>query len=245
MKSLSFKYLVIEDDTNVWANIKRRMGEFKEWEEAGFSSEINDAIEKVHTYQPQLIFLDWSIKGGNAFQILDAITLMESYDPYVIFFTGYQSERPEIPQKIMNNYPMVYKYIVKPIFENLTDYLPAYIKEAKDRYLTKLQNTPIFIENEFRQNVKIIPFNALAVIQCEKNSRRKILYLRNNEEIFLKQTWKSVLLFFNTYRIDYFITHKRKSIINKSRITKISKPFIWLENDMRVRVSRDCWGDML
>ncbi len=243
MTSLKYKYLVIEDDTNVWANIERRMGKFNDWEAVGFSSELDDALQKIQISKPQLVFSDWSIRGGNAFQILDYIKGISDYDPYIIFFTGYQSEHPEIPQEILNNYPMVKKYLVKPVYENLTENLSAYVNEAKEQYLVKLQKTPIFIENELRQKIKFIPADSVAVLQCEENPRRKILYLKNHEGIFLKQTWESILEFLNLYKIDYFVCHNRKSIINKSYITKISKPFIWMENDIKIKVSRERWDE--
>lgn len=244
MKNLKFNYLVIEDDTNVWANIKRRMDKFTDWEAIGFSSEIDDAFEKIVNAKPQLIFSDWSIRGGNAFQILDFIKSIDDYNPYIIFFTGYQSEHPEIPQQILNNYPIVKKYLVKPIYENLTENLVNYVNEAKDHYLLKLQKTPILIENELRQKIKIIPADSIAILQCEENPRRKVLYLKNNDKIYLKQTWESIISFLNFYKIDYFTCHNRKSIVNRSFITKISKPYIWLENDFKIQVSRERWDDL-
>jgi len=243
MKNLKFNYLVIEDDTNVWANIKRRMDKFEEWGAIGFTSEIDDSFEKILNAKPQLIFSDWSIRGGNAFQILDFIKSIEDYHPYIIIFTGYQSEHPEIPQEILNNYPMVKKYLVKPIYENLTENLSNYITEAKDQYLLKLQKTPILIENELHQKIKIIPANSIAILQCELNPRRKVLYLKNNEKVYLKQTWDSIIEFLNFYKIEYFTCHNRKSIINKSSIIKISKPYIWLENDLKITVSRERWEE--
>ena len=244
MKNLKFNYLVIEDDTNVWANIERRMSKFIDWESVGFTSEIDHALGIIKKEKPQLIFSDWSIVGGNAFQILNEIKLIQNYEPYIIFVTGYQSEHPEIPQEIMNNYPMVKKYIVKPIFENLTENLYHYVEEAKNQHLTNLRNTPVFIENEWRQKIKIVPAESLAIIQCEENPRRKILFLKNKEEVFLKQTWESIIQFLNFYKIDYFVCHNRKSIINKAYITKISKPFVWLENNTKIKVSRERWEEL-
>ena len=61
MKNLKFNYLVIEDDTNVWANIERRMSKFIDRESVGFSSEIDHALGIIKKEKPQLIFSDWSI----------------------------------------------------------------------------------------------------------------------------------------------------------------------------------------
>ena len=53
--------MVIEDDTNVWANIERRMSKFIDWESVGFTSEIDHALGIIKKEKPQLIFSDWSI----------------------------------------------------------------------------------------------------------------------------------------------------------------------------------------
>lgn len=240
MNTLNFKYLVIEDDTNVWENIERRMSIFKNWKPIGFSSEIDDALYKISEQKPHLIFSDWSIKGGNAFQILDFIKTIENYQPYIIFFTGYQSEHPEIPQEILNNYPIVKKYIIKPIYENLTNYLADYVQEA-EKLPQPHYNAPVFLENEFKQKIKILPEDCVAFIQSENNPRIKTIYINAQPPINVKYTWEQIINFAENSRIEYFITHNRKSVINKKYISKIHKPFIWLNEDLKIEVAREKW----
>ena len=244
MKSSTFNYLVIEDDTNVWANIERRMSRFPEWSESNFVAEIETALQIIDATRPQLIFSDWSIKGGNAFQILNFIKNIQEYCPYIIFFTGYQSEHPEIPQEIMNNYPMVKKYLVKPIYENLTNHLEAYLEEAKHQCDCKPEIKEIFIENEYKQKIKINPQETISIVQCDANPRRKILTLKNENKIYLKQTWEEIILFLQAYQINFHICHNRKAIVNKAYITRYWKPYIWLENGEQIKVSRECWQDL-
>ena len=85
MKFSNYKYLVIEDDTNVWGNIERRMDHFANWESCGFCDELETSIDKIKTEKPQLIFTDWSIKNGNAYEILNFIEEIPYYKPYIIF----------------------------------------------------------------------------------------------------------------------------------------------------------------
>lgn len=245
MKNSNFKYLVIEDDTNVWANIERRMSRFPEWSVSGFSAEIDDALAKIEQSLPHLIFSDWSIKGGNAFQILNFIKEIDGYNPYVIFFTGYQSEHPEIPQEIMNNYPMVKKYLIKPVYEKLTNNLENYLTEAKNHYFSAIQESPVFLENENRQQIKVNPKEIVAVLQCEENPRIKNIHLKNNHILRVKYTWDGCIDFLQNHKIDFYICNNRKSVVNKSYITKYSKPYIWLENGYKIRVSREKWEGII
>lgn len=242
MKNSNFNYLVIEDDTNVWSNIERRMSQFENWHSAGFCSEIEDSLQIISEKKPHLIFSDWSIKGGNAFQILDFIKTIPSYQPYIIFFTGYQSEHPEIPQEIFNKYPIVKKYIIKPIYENLTNHLADYVKEAEILHDNNI-NTPLFLENEFKQRIRVYPEDCIAFIQCDYNPRIKTIYINNQPPMNVKYTWEEILEFAKKSKIDFYITHNRKSVINRKYILKMHRPFIWLTEELKVEVAREKWKD--
>ena len=131
MKRSTFKYLVIEDDKSIWKNISARMQKFLQWKAVPFTDSLEEAITLIDTHRPDLIFSDWSIRGGNAYPILTHIHQSSGYTPYIIFFTGYQGENPEIPQIVFNEFPLVKKYLVKPIFQQLTENLTQYIAEAE------------------------------------------------------------------------------------------------------------------
>lgn len=241
MKFSNYKYLVIEDDTNVWDNIKRRMNKFNNWEACGFCDELDNALEKVKENKPQLIFSDWSIKNGNAYEILNYIKNETDYFPYVIFFTGYQSEHPEIPQEVINNYSFVKKYLVKPIFENLTENLQHFVSDAEEQFFLTQRQNYVFIENKYKQKFKISPVDFIAFTQSCDDPRLKILHLNNQSAIQIKYTWKKIIDFLDYYRINYLVTNHRKSIVNKEYIIKISKPYIHLKGDLKIEVARENW----
>lgn len=241
-----YTYIVIEDDTNVWDNIRIRMSKFPKWEALEFSSELEDALEKIEKKRPDLIFTDWSIRGGNAYQILSIISEIRDYRPYVVFFTGYQSENPEIPQRIINDFQIVNKYIVKPIYENLTKYLADYVYAAEmqaNKYLVSKNegnSGSLFLDTE-QGKVRVFASELLGVLQLEETPRHKTLLLKNNQKYLLRQTWEEIIDFLEELETDYFVAHNRKSIINKLFITKIARPYVWLDNDWKVKVSREQW----
>ncbi len=244
MKNSTYNYLVIEDDTNIWSNIEHRMNKFTNWKPIGFSAELQEAIDYITKDLPELIFTDWSIKNGDAFDILDYISQLENYNPYVIFFTGYQSDHPEIPENIVNKYSVVRKYIVKPIHENLTEHLHEYIEEAENLIQISEPKQYIWIEDAYRRKHRIATQDWIAIVQSEISSRYKSLYTKTSEEIVLKYTWKKCIKFLEKNNIPYTISHHRKSIINKAEIIRVSKPFVWLTNEIKIEVSREQWSEL-
>ena len=118
MKKTVFKYIIIEDDRNIWKNITARMERYLQWHPVSPTDNLEEAIQLIQTHRPELIFTDWSIRGGTSYPSLSHIHRnMTGYTPYIIFFTGYQGENPEIPQVVFNEFPLV-----KSIWLNLFFY---------------------------------------------------------------------------------------------------------------------------
>ena len=135
---------------------------------------------------PNLVFLDWSIKGGNAFTLLEKIEKIEYYNPYIIFFTGYQNDHPEIPVELINRFK-INKYLIKPIFENLTINLDKYIKEAEFLYIANPINE-FWVEDINKVKIQINPHDIICISQSI-NPRAKIFHTKNDENIEVKASW--------------------------------------------------------
>ena len=240
MKKSTFKYLVIEDDKSIWKNISARMQKFLQWKAVPFTDSLEEAITLIDTHRPDLIFSDWSIRGGNAYPILTHIHQSSGYTPYIIFFTGYQGENPEIPQIVFNEFPLVKKYLVKPIFQQLTENLTQYIAEA-EALAEGEQETPVFIENYLKQQVRIFPKQILCILQDEENPRLKVLHCLSGKTIQLKQTWEEIHRFCVEQQLSIFVANTRKAIVNREYILRMNRPFLWLEGGLRIQVSREQW----
>ena len=70
MKKSTFKYLVIEDDKSIWKNISARMSEIPQWKPIPFTDSLQEAISLIDAHHPDLIFSDWSIRGGQRLSYL-------------------------------------------------------------------------------------------------------------------------------------------------------------------------------
>lgn len=237
----NYKYVVIDYDFKVCEYIKKRMRKYVRWNCIGLISSLSEAITVIDQTKPNLIFLDWSIKGANAFTILENIEKIEYYNPYIIFFTGYQNDHPEIPVELINRFK-INKYLIKPIFENLTINLDKYIKEAEFLYIANPINE-FWVEDINKVKIQINPLDIICISQSI-NPRVKIFHTKNDENIEIKASWSLCEIIAKEFKIDFCITKSRETIINKKYITKLHRPFIWLNNRIKVEVTKDKWKEL-
>lgn len=222
------KYLVIEDSLKVCEGIKERMNKFENWNACKFAHHIDDAIKITLQEKPQLIFIDWALKGGSAFDVLENIHNISQYQPYIIFNTGYQSENPEIPQEIINNYK-IDKYIVKPIWENLRKNISIYLEEAENKLLQKFSNKEIFLTDIDKKKVHVNLSKLICVCQQFNNPYNKVLYFTENNKITCKISWLYIIDFLMDKKIDFFITNSKQHLVVKNFIEYYNRPFIKLK----------------
>ena len=240
----NYKYVVIDDDFNVCESIKKRMDVFDNWHCSGLIVSLTDALKTVSKELPQLLFLDWSIKGGNAFTLLETLEKIKNYKPYIIFFTGYQADHPEIPSELINRFN-VNRYLVKPVFENLTNHLQEYVSDAENYCKPAKNPTDFWITTIDKQKLKINPLEIVCISLSGTTSRNKIIDVKNGLSYEIKASWDICEKIAIEYKIDYFFANKRESLINKTFITKVQKPFIWVNNrNLRFEVPRDKWKNV-
>ncbi len=241
MRYEQFTFLIVENAIDVCEGIKRRMAAFEKWDCLGYCNGIREAIEKIKVKKPNLIFLDWSLNGGSAFEILQFIQNLAGYDPYVIFNTGYQSDHPEIPQAVINDYK-VDKYLVKPFWENLRNNLSVYLKEAEEKVV---QSSPkpriVWLETEKGNKVSLQITRIICIVQHPNNPRRRNFYTDTQiKEITAPLTWEKCYELLEANNIEYFITKSREHLVVKNFIEKFEKPYVRLKNfSFRVDVVKE------
>lgn len=222
--------------------IQFRMSKFEKWTCIGLIPFYAKALEIIQQQQPDLLFLDYSIRGGNTFSLLDEIVTIENYRPYIIFFTAFQSDNPEIPENAINKH-QVNKYLVKPVFEKLTNHLHEYLMEA-EKWILNNTNASFWIETISKQKIKIVPETIICITQSETNSRNKFVRTTNNEVYEIKASWELCEKIANQYKLDYCFANARHSLINKKYITKLHKPKVWLNNQFWLEVTKEKWKEI-
>lgn len=229
MKPEKFMFLVVENAVDVCEGIERRMSSFGQWESLGYCTGVKEAIEKIKFSKPHLIYLDWSLNGGSAFEVLQQIQNLGAYNPYIIFNTGFQSDNPEIPQEIINQYK-VDKYLVKPFWENLRKNLSIYLKEAEMKVeQSKPKSKMIWIEDETGAKIQLPLNRIICIVQHPENPRSRNFYIEAElKPITIPIIWEKCYELLDAYGINYFISKSRNHLVVKDYIEKFERPYVWL-----------------
>jgi two-component system, LytTR family, response regulator len=114
--------LLIDDEPLARELLKEFLEQHTELQLIGESSKGTDAVEKIDTLKPDLIFLDVQMPGMNGFDVLEEM----SHDPFVVFTTAYD------------------QYALKAFEKNAVDYLLKPIdqerfKLAVERAINRMQ----------------------------------------------------------------------------------------------------------
>lgn len=225
----NLKYLIIEDSLKVCDGIAERMQAFSKWKSCSFAHHVEDAKKISAKEKPQLIFIDWALKGGSAYEVLSHIQNIPNYHPYIIFNTGYQSENPEIPQEIINNYK-IDKYVVKPLWENLRKNLSTYLTEAEKKLEQNIVVKEIWLTDIQKRKVHINLLDLICICQDSENHYSKNFYISNIERITFKISWIEIIEILKQNKICFFVTNSRHHLITKQFIESYKRPFIKMKN---------------
>jgi two-component system, LytTR family, response regulator len=228
MQTNKLTYLVVENAPDVCEGIIRRMDAYTNWQSLGYCVGIKEAVEKIEIEKPNLVYLDWSLNGGSAYEVLQAVQNLPKYNPYIIFNTGFQKDNPEIPQEIINNYK-VDKYLVKPLWENLRNNLATYLQEAEEKNRTqKDKSKTIWIEDDNGHKILLDLLKIICIVQHPTEQRCRNIFLAD-KEITIPLQWQKIYDLLNANEIDFFITRHRSHLVMKNFIEKFEKPYLRLK----------------
>lgn len=229
MNSNKLSFLVIDDISSVCERIISIMKNYPKWHSFGYETFVHKAIANITLNKPCLLFLDWKLLGGNAFSILEHISTMKNYNPYIIFNTAHLTDDPGIVEEAINIFK-VDKFITvdKPAFGKLFEKIDDYLKEAEMKSITLKEEIEVWVNDEHgikvRKNLIM-----LASISHLYNQNKKALYFADSEHpLISNMTWNECYDFLDNNRIDYFITNKRESIITRNHISKIDFPYVYM-----------------
>ncbi len=149
---MKIKSLIVEDETSAREALKSYLTKYcPQVEIIGEASDAKQAIEKINTLEPQLVFLDVELPFGNAFDILDAVSDKTFETIFVTAFSEYSL-------KALNQSAAY--YILKPV--NIEELIVAVNKvhenvikeETFNRNKIVLEN---FKEKETEKRQVVVP----------------------------------------------------------------------------------------
>jgi two-component system, LytTR family, response regulator len=218
-------YAIVEDSQDARQGIIKRMEVFTNWQLIGQYEGVTFAKKGIAENKPALLFLDWKIMGGSAYEILQHIQTIPNYKPYIIFNTAYTKDNPEIAEEMINHYK-VDKYLVKPIFPKLTERLNEYLQEAWAKYKSLQTNDKNYWLKDDAKNKYLVDFAQLIFIyQHPMHSRKRNFYFANKTNpITVQLTWFKCVELLNQFAINYFVSNAKAHIICKKYLVEYTKP---------------------
>lgn len=198
------KAVVIEDSALARIDFNELLKKHPNVEIVGEAGDVDSAVSLINKLQPDLVFLDIDMPGGNGFDVLEALDSL----PTVIFTTAYD------------------EYAIKSFEYNALDYLlkpihPKRLAKAIDRLpkaKPKEQKTltgqdRIFVKNDNR--CWLLPINEINLI--EANGSQCQLYF-GGQSAFVSRTLNSIEQRFDS---NTFVKISRQKIINMDSIRDI------------------------
>ncbi len=165
MNNKAFRTLIIDDEPLALNRLERMLKPFESSIQLiGHASGGKEAIEKIDTLKPDLIFLDIQMPELTGFDVLEKV----DHDPLVIFCTAFD------------------KYALKAFETNSVDYLLKPVEEKRlDESIQKLKRLTEGNEKTFRLNLQSLLDNysktSIKRIQVKIGDKYRLIKL---DEIF-------------------------------------------------------------
>lgn len=230
--------LIVDDEKNGRENlaglIRSHCPQIKVVAEA---TSVEQAISAIHEHQPQLIFLDIEMPGGNGFQLLEHFN---NFPFEVIFVTAYDNYAIRAIRFSASD------YILKPI--NLNE-LKAAIDKVSERIRNRSENERIrqlYLNTMHPANPKIglptgerVEFvEVKSIVRCQGESNYTHIYFADRKPIL---TAKSLIEFEELLAEYGFVRVHKTHVVNLNHVTSFTKNdggVLYLSNGDSVAISR-------
>ncbi|MBL7968580.1 MAG: response regulator transcription factor [Prolixibacteraceae bacterium] len=230
--------LIVDDEKNGRENlaglIRSHCPQIKVVAEA---ASVEQAISAIHEHQPQLIFLDIEMPGGNGFQLLEHFN---NFPFEVIFVTAYDNYAIRAIRFSASD------YILKPI--NLNE-LKAAVDKVSERIRNRSENERIrqlYLNTMHPANPKIglptgerVEFvEVKSIVRCQGESNYTHIYFADHKPIL---TAKSLIEFEELLSEYGFVRVHKTHVVNLNHVTSFTKNdggVLYLSNGDSVAISR-------
>jgi two-component system, LytTR family, response regulator len=222
-----YTYLIVEDSIDACEGIILRMSEYDKWIGIDYVNGINSAKEVVFSKKPELLFMDWDVIGGSTYELLELIENDVTYNPFIIYFTAFQNDHPEIPTTIHNRFN-VDIYLTKPIWKEFSENLENYLNRAIKK--CNATNANYLLKTEDGQHVKISLNDIVCATVFDGVKRTKRIILKDGQELICKLSLDDIEALISNIGIETIRPNKRYSILNPIYIKSYKRPNIFLKN---------------
>ncbi len=227
--------ILIDDEKSSLVILQKLLEKnFPEIEIISTAQSVQQAIEEINKYKPDLIFLDISMPDGDGFEVLEKT---DYHDFGVIFVTAYDQYAIKAFE-----YAALH-YILKPVDpEMLKDAIERY-KETSNEELTEkisalssnLKDKPTKLILPTSSGLHIIDLNE--IVRCESSNNYTTFFLTNGKKIVVS---KSIQTYENLLKDSHFCRIHNKHIVNLKFIKKYVRGrggYVVLSNGEQIEVS--------
>lgn len=235
---MTIKAIIIDDEINGRENLRGALTKFcSEIEVLGEAASAISGIEAIQNQQPDLVFLDIEMPGGNGFKVLE---FFDQPAFGVIFVTAY------------NQYAIqairfsAIDYILKPI--NIVE-----LKNAVDRFKHRKKEQSDMLMQQFKQNSSVEPMaqkialptadkiefrEVQSILRCEGEANYTCFYFTDESKLLISKT----LIDFEEILENYgFIRTHKTHLVNLMHVVAFNKSdgcSLTLTNGTSIPVSR-------
>jgi len=222
------RYLVVEDIPDVADRLVHEMKRYPEWVHAGTAQSVRQAKNLIDAEKPHLMFCDWDLVGGSGFEVLEHIGLLQPYEPFVVFNTGFQSDHPEIAEELINTY-RVDAFINKPYWQKLLQQLPELLLKARLKAEKAQPSHDIWLRSTNQQRHRVDAKMITSIVQCPENPRNKLVYLLGQATpVACTLTWRDAADLLERSGAPGFAINRRFALISKLHIHRFQAPYVWV-----------------
>lgn len=112
MNNQTPRLVVVEDEPSIQNFLVQELNKFENVSVVGRAKQIDEAFQVITEKQPDALFLDIKLIGGDAFQLINRLVKSGFDVPHIALCTGF----PEYAIDALNDYRRyVVKYLMKPL----------------------------------------------------------------------------------------------------------------------------------
>ena len=236
---MNIRAIIIDDERHNRENLLQMLaGHCPDVEVVAVCKTAREGREGILATNPDLIFLDIEMPGGNGFSLLENLSRI---DFEVIFVTAY------------NHYSLkaikfsALDYLLKPVD---TNDLIAAVEKAQTKIQQKQENQLLrhLLENAQRSNAsktialslsdKVEFIEISSIVRCESDSNYTTFFLRNGEKLLVSKTLKEYDELLSPYG---FLRVHQSHLINLKEMKSYIKSdggYIQMKDGSSVSISR-------
>jgi len=187
----SIKAIIVDDEPNNCLYLKKQLQNYcMKVDVCAMANNAAEGVQLIHQYQPDLVFLDIQMPGGNGFDLLESISernfkviFVTAYDQYAIKAIRY----------------CAFDYLLKPIniieLQKAVERVRSELKrdkiESKQQYETLQYNGGHTAKRIALPSAQRLLFVEVSdIIRCEAESNYTRIYLRSGAKEVVSKTLK-------------------------------------------------------